>query len=198
MRKLYSTIFLFLLFSVSLSAQTYTGQVSLVDRLGAVVLNYPQGDTLRVSITDADRNISTTVADTVSVGLSSEKETSAEKLILTETGVNTGIFEGRIFFDETSAVSSDGVLQVNRGNKLTATYTDPADDFGNTQVISANSFYGMTAVTSGTLSGNTTWTKANSPYFLTGDITVPDSVILTIDPGVVVRFKAVTDDLSSG
>ena len=103
-----------------------------------------------------------------------------------------------MFFDQTSAVSSDGVLQVNRGDKLTATYLDPADDFGNANTITANSFYGMTAVASGALSGNTTWTKANSPYLLTGDVMVPDSVTLTIDPGVVVRFKAVSDDLSGG
>ncbi len=86
------------------------------------MLNYPQGDTLRVSITDADRNLSTTVADTVSVGLSSDKETTSEKLVLTETGVNTGVFEGQMLFDETSAVSSDGVLQVSRGNKVIASY----------------------------------------------------------------------------
>ena len=48
----------------------------------------------------------------------------------------------------------------------------------------------MTAVTSGSLSANTTWTKTNSPYLLTGDVVVPNAIKLTIDPGVVVRFKA--------
>jgi len=41
---------------------------------------------------------------------------------------------------------------------------------------------------SGTLTGNTTWTAPGSPYILTGDVTVPAGIILTLDPGVQVRF----------
>ena len=181
------------------TSTTTAGTIDFVDRLGVSVLNYAQTDTLRLSIADADRNISATTVDTVSVRVRSDKETTSEKITLTESGANTGIFKANVFFNSTSAVvNNDGILQVNRGDKLVATYLDPADDFGNTTVFSANSFYGMTTVPSGSLSANTTWTKANSPYFLTGDITVPDAVTLTIDPGVVVRFKAITDDLSSG
>lgn len=41
---------------------------------------------------------------------------------------------------------------------------------------------------SGPITSNTTWTVANSPYFVTGNILVLESVTLTIQPGVVVRF----------
>ncbi len=44
----------------------------------------------------------------------------------------------------------------------------------------------------------TTWTQANSPYLLTGDILVPRTSTLVIQPGVEVRFKPVTDDLAGG
>jgi hypothetical protein len=40
---------------------------------------------------------------------------------------------------------------------------------------------------SGNITGNTTWTKANSPYLLTGTVGVPAAYQLTIEPGVVVQ-----------
>jgi parallel beta-helix repeat protein len=41
---------------------------------------------------------------------------------------------------------------------------------------------------SGDITGNTTWTATNSPYYVTGLITVHDNVTLTIEPGTVVKF----------
>lgn len=39
----------------------------------------------------------------------------------------------------------------------------------------------------GTLSKNTTWTAANSPYILNSSLTIPNGVTLTVEPGVVVK-----------
>ena len=42
---------------------------------------------------------------------------------------------------------------------------------------------------SGTLTANTTWTKANKNYLVMGSIVVPPGITLTIEPGVKVKFK---------
>ena len=103
-----------------------------------------------------------------------------------------------MLFDETGSVSADGKLQVDRGDKLVARYRDPSDDFGNVTNETSTSFYGLTVINGGSLLGNTTWSTSGSPYLLTGDITVPNTVTLTIESGVEVRFTPLTDDLSSG
>ncbi|XXF79847.1 MYXO-CTERM sorting domain-containing protein [Myxococcaceae bacterium GXIMD 01537] len=50
---------------------------------------------------------------------------------------------------------------------------------------------------SGPLPSDTTWTPAGNPYHLTGDLTVPAGMTLTLQPGVVVTF-ANTDGLGTG
>ena len=42
---------------------------------------------------------------------------------------------------------------------------------------------------SGQLSTNTTWTAANSPYVVDGSVTVNTGVILSVQPGVIVKFQ---------
>ena len=84
-------------------------------------MSYETGDSVYVLVADADRNVSTSASDTLTVRLRSDKETTEEALVLTETGVNTGIFSAYMLFDETGSVSADGKLQVDRGDKLVAT-----------------------------------------------------------------------------
>ena len=47
-------------------------------------------------------------------------------------------------------------------------------------------------IVSGPINQNTTWTEANSPYVVTGQVTVSSGVTLTVSAGVVVKFSANT------
>jgi hypothetical protein len=41
----------------------------------------------------------------------------------------------------------------------------------------------------GTITNDTSWTLAGSPYIVTNNLAVTNNVTLTIDPGVVVQFN---------
>ncbi|MFA6978909.1 MAG: T9SS type A sorting domain-containing protein [Ignavibacteriaceae bacterium] len=45
----------------------------------------------------------------------------------------------------------------------------------------------------GTIKQNTTWTFSNSPYEVTGDISIDEGYVLTVEPGVIIRFRQNTD-----
>ncbi|MCG2612342.1 T9SS type A sorting domain-containing protein [Flavobacterium sp. SM15] len=55
-------------------------------------------------------------------------------------------------------------------------------------IILSITAYGQTNVSGGIFS-NTTWTKANSPYIVTGDIAVYPGKTLTVEPGVIVKVN---------
>lgn len=76
---------------------------------------YHAGDLIFVQLTDGDRNIDATVAEKVVLDLSYENE--KEKLLLTETGINTGIFAGYIQSARPAKVPllvGDGFFTINK------------------------------------------------------------------------------------
>ena len=87
---------------------------------------YTVGNQVCVWVQDQNRNTSSTTSQTVQVTITTTTG-DQEPLILTETGVNTGIFTACIGTANTTVVTNDGTLNVTEGTGLTVTYTDPTD-----------------------------------------------------------------------
>lgn len=62
-------------------------------------------------------------------------------------------------------------------------------------LISFAATFAQTNVAGG-IFANTTWSLANSPYVMTGPVVVFPNVTLTIEPGVVVKIKEISGNLS--
>lgn len=93
-------------------------------------LVYQAGDTLYVRVDDGDQNVNATTRQTVSVVLTTPGGDS-ETVILTETGVNTGIYTGFLATANADVTSGDNTLQVQAGETLTVTYIDTIDASNN-------------------------------------------------------------------
>ncbi len=86
-------------------------------------------DTITVRLSDLDENKDPGAIDSVVVEITSTTETTAETVLLSETGVDTSTFEGTIGTDAGPA-AADGLLQTSEGDVITATYHDADDGTG--------------------------------------------------------------------
>ncbi len=197
----FSSLFLFL-FSQLLFAQTHTGIIEFTNDSQAPMTSYPTGP-IYILLEDVDLDLDGTL-NTATVNITSSTESTSETVLLTETGANSGIFTGFIEVEEGGTPTADGELEVNVGDDLLVSYADQADDFGqDTTVVKDYAVYGFTEIAGARYKTNTTWSLSESPYLVTGDVYVWDSVgvggvTLTIEAGVEVRFLANTDKTESG
>ena len=104
-----------------------TASVEFHDATWQPVIGYMNGDTIRIQVTDLDRNADPTVSETVTVVMTNDKTGDDEIVLLTETGPDTGIFRGSI--PTTLAVTADGSgsLTVAPDSRIQASYNDPLD-----------------------------------------------------------------------
>ena len=87
---------------------------------------FSTGEPVFVRVDDGDQNIDPLTLDTVNVVVTSSTG-DEEELILTETGINTGIFAGYVQSTQNAVLPYDGVISLGADTSVTATYTDPLD-----------------------------------------------------------------------
>jgi parallel beta-helix repeat protein len=121
-----------------------------------------------------------------------------ETLTLTETGADTGIFEGNIELVTGSATASNSKLEVASGDRVTVFYDDPKGDWGTALQVRDEALYAATVIKGSTILQDVVWTKDDSPYLITGDVTISSGRSLTIKEGVKVIFLANSDDTEGG
>ncbi|KGJ97149.1 OmpA family protein [Thalassotalea sp. ND16A] len=89
--------------------------------------SYAPADPIFIKVTDLDQNRNDAVKETIIITISTDLGSDAEVLILTETGVNTGVFIGYIASIYSSSEDIDGRLSVLPNSRIEASYTDRFD-----------------------------------------------------------------------
>jgi uncharacterized repeat protein (TIGR01451 family) len=84
------------------------------------------GDSIYVTVTDNDLNKNTSVAESYSVLDSNTVTHEIETITVTETGVNTGIFTGRVStrYGVVTGSNNDGFFYTQAGDVIRVTYKD--------------------------------------------------------------------------
>ncbi|MFA5833962.1 MAG: hypothetical protein WDA22_10855 [Bacteroidota bacterium] len=108
------------------------------------------GDSLLITVTDADLNKNITIAETYTIKDSSIATGEVEVFAVTETGVNTGIFTKKLGtqFGLTIGTNNDGRFNVKAADTLRASYIDSLQNNGGSATLVANTgvIGGVTAV----------------------------------------------------
>ncbi|WP_425411106.1 Ig-like domain-containing protein [Hyphococcus sp.] len=144
------------------------------------------GDSLTISVNDADLNANPGVAETVTVSAVNDVTGEAETVTLTETGPNTGVFEVNVstVFGTSAGTNNDGSFNVQNGDTVTATYSDALTAAGGTASPTAVAGVG------GGFDGTVTITPSGNPGdTLTIQVTDAD---LNTDGGVAETITVTT------
>ncbi len=83
----------------------------------------PLGRTATVTVQDPGANTHPTTSDTLPVVVQSSSDPSGLSLSFSETGINTGIFSGKVTFNSVAA-SSGSTLKTNQGDEITVRDVD--------------------------------------------------------------------------
>jgi len=87
---------------------------------------YTTGDPIFVQVDDQDQNLDSSTLETVQVVVTSSTG-DQEEIILTETGVDTGVFIGYVQSSSTPVTQYDGIITLGGESNVTVQYTDQFD-----------------------------------------------------------------------
>ncbi|MFH1749047.1 MAG: hypothetical protein ABIG44_18605 [Planctomycetota bacterium] len=101
---------------------------------GTVSLNraaYACESTADIAVLDCGLNTDPEIAESVEVTVTSDSELAGERIVLTETAVDSALFEAQL---DLSGIDAEGVLLVAPGDTVTVTYIDADDGAGGIDV----------------------------------------------------------------
>ena len=170
---------------------------------GAIVLNANSGNSLQFMATDPAGNNSNvtyayithdSIAPTIS-GVSIFLTHNSAVITWNTDEAATSVVNYSTDFSY-GTIASDANLSWGHSITLTGLSPDTVyhyqlqslDQAGNASTVTTGSFNTFIAK-SGNITSNTTWSRTDVPYYITGNITVNAGVKLTIAPGVTVKFK---------
>ncbi|MBU0617537.1 MAG: hypothetical protein KKI02_07455, partial [Planctomycetes bacterium] len=93
---------------------------------------YACESTATIQVNDCGLNTDNDLVETVEITIESDSELAGETVTLTETDIDTGLFEGSIPLSETD---DPGVLLIAETDTVTATYIDGDDGEGGTNIV---------------------------------------------------------------
>ncbi|MBT8144225.1 MAG: cadherin-like domain-containing protein, partial [Gammaproteobacteria bacterium] len=137
------------------------------------------GDSLLITVSDIDLDTNPGLAENATATVINTVTGEAESVLLTETGINTGVFTGSLPTQLGAGPGPDnnGVLDAQVNQQLEARYDDAFTDTGGTATVTD------AVMTTGGIDGTITITPANIVPGDTLTITVDDADLDT-NPGV--------------
>ena len=103
--------------------------IVFLDFLSADATFYYTGQNVFISLSDADENLDPNSVEDLEITLVTSVSADSETILLTETGISTGVFENiaGIPIVNSTAVQGNGIIESDPTETLTVNYIDPSD-----------------------------------------------------------------------
>jgi uncharacterized repeat protein (TIGR01451 family) len=153
------------------------------------------GDTLALTVTDADLNSLPTIVETIIVSVRNDITGETEAVTLTETGPNTGIFSGSLatIFGASAGANNSGTMNSKNGDTITVTYDDALGSTGTAAVRTAQDVVSAAGATA-----NLSITKDNGVTTVSSGNTLNYTVVVTNNGPDSATGAIVTDIIGAG